>query len=255
MQPNILALDFDGVICDGLIEYFASTKRAYQQIWSEDVDESFAPSFYKLRPVIETGWEMPILLRALVLETSEAEILDNWKEISLKLLEFEGLEKQNVVQQLDGVRDSWIKNDLDKWLDLHRFYPGIIERLKEIINSDVEFYIVTTKEGRFVKQLLQQQGIDLPADHIIGKESKRPKYETLRIIRNNHKTSTDLSIFFVEDRLKALQQVAQQADLDFVSLFLADWGYNLESDRNLASQDKRTKLLSLKQFSEEFSNW
>ena len=255
MKPNIIALDFDGVICDGLIEYFASTKRAYQQIWSEDVDENLASSFYKLRPVIETGWEMPILLRALVLGIGETEILADWKSTSLKLLESEGLEKQNVVQKLDGVRDSWIKNDLDEWLALHRFYPGVIERLEKIVNSDVEFYIVTTKEGRFVKQLLQQQGITLPADRIIGKESKRPKYETLRIIRDRHQASSEINIFFVEDRLKALQQVTQQSDLNSVSLFLADWGYNLERERAIASQDSRIKLLSLEQFSQGFDTW
>ncbi len=254
-SPNIIALDFDGVICDGLIEYFASTKRAYQQIWSEEVDDSLAPNFYKLRPVIETGWEMPILLRALVLGIDETEILADWKSTSLKLLESEGLEKQNVVQKLDGVRDSWIKSDLDEWLALHRFYPSVIERLQQIIDSEVELYIVTTKEGRFVKQLLQQQGITLATSNIIGKESKRPKYETLRIIRDRHQTSSDLNIFFVEDRIKALQQVAQQSDLNFVSLFLADWGYNLESDRQIASQDSRIKLLSLKQFSQKFDVW
>ncbi|MEN9520383.1 MAG: hypothetical protein RLZZ381_2971, partial [Cyanobacteriota bacterium] len=45
--PDILALDFDGVVCDGLLEYFATTKRAYQQIWSAEVDDSFAPIFYR----------------------------------------------------------------------------------------------------------------------------------------------------------------------------------------------------------------
>ncbi len=138
---------------------------------------------------------------------------------------------------------------------MHRFYPGVIERLQQIVASDVELYIVTTKEGRFVKQLLEQQNIALPASNIIGKESKRPKYETLRIIRDSYQTSANLSLFFLEDRLKALQQVAQQSDLDFVSLFLADWGYNLESDRTVANQDKRVKLLSLQQFSQSSYDW
>ena len=255
--PNILALDFDGVICDGLIEYFASTKRAYQQIWPEDkIDDRLASSFYRLRPVIETGWEMPILLRGLVLGIAEAEILDNWHAIALEILESEGLDKLAVVQKLDGVRDSWIKHDLDEWLALHRFYPGVIERLQQIIDSAVELYIVTTKEGRFVRRLLQQQGIDLPVAQIIGKESKRPKYETLSLIKDrHHQTGEDISIFFVEDRIKALQQVAQQADLEFVSLFLADWGYNLERDRYLAQQDRRIRLLSLEQFQQDFVAW
>ncbi|MEM6610995.1 MAG: HAD hydrolase-like protein [Cyanobacteria bacterium P01_C01_bin.72] len=244
--PKILALDFDGVVCDGLREYFASTKKAYQQIWSAEVSDDLAPSFYRLRPVIETGWEMPILLRALASGISEADILADFAQISQKIVQAEGLEKQTVVNQLDGVRDKWIKSDLDGWLALHRFYPGIIEQLGKIITSQVKLYIVTTKEGRFAQQLLQQQGINLPVEQIIGKESKRPKYETLRIIRDQHQQpGLQLELTFVEDRLKALQQVDQQQDLQFVKLFLADWGYNLESDRLVAAQDARINLLSL----------
>ena len=254
--PSILALDFDGVICDGLIEYFATTKQTYQQIWSNDrlIDDNLAPSFYKLRPVIETGWEMPILLRALVLGIPETDILNDWSAIALKIVETESLDKKNLSQKLDGVRDNWINNDLEEWLGLHRFYPGVIDRLHQIINSSTQLYIVTTKEGRFVKQLLQQQGIKLAVDKIIGKESQRPKYETLRLLRNRI-SRNNISIWFVEDRIKALQQVQQQPDLEFVNLFLADWGYNINRDRNLAKSDRCIQLLSLSQFTQDFATW
>jgi phosphoglycolate phosphatase-like HAD superfamily hydrolase len=252
-HPHILALDFDGVICNGLLEYFATTQRAYQQIWQEEAGDSFAPFFYRLRPVIETGWEMPILLRALVLGISEAEILNDFQAIARHIIEQKGLTKETVVKQLDGVRDEWIEHNLATWLDLHSFYPGVIKQLTKIINSPIRLYIVTTKEGRFVEQLLQQQDIHLPPTQIIGKESKRPKYETLRMLRDRHqKPGEKIKITFVEDRLDALQQVAQQADLQFVKLYLADWGYNLEGDRLIAAQDGRIKLLSLEDFSGDF---
>ena len=64
--PTILALDFDGVICDGLIEYFQTAWRTYCQIWKpvETVpDPDLALSFYRVRPAIETGWEMPLNYR------------------------------------------------------------------------------------------------------------------------------------------------------------------------------------------------
>jgi phosphoglycolate phosphatase-like HAD superfamily hydrolase len=256
-QPTILALDFDGVICDGLIEYFATTQKTYEQIWSDSdsiISEDYAPSFYKLRPVIETGWEMPILLRALVLGVTESAILKDWSAIANQLITSEQLDKKLVAQKLDGVRDNWIKSDLDGWLALHRFYPGMIERLTEILDSPTQLYIVTTKEGRFVKQLLQQQGIELPVNKIIGKESKRPKYETLRLIKKQI-AEDNITIWFVEDRLPALQQVQQQSDLQQVHLFLADWGYNRSSDRNLAQRDRHIKLLSLQQFRQDFSAW
>ncbi|MGF1540889.1 MAG: HAD family hydrolase [Pleurocapsa sp.] len=254
--PNLLALDFDGVICDGLLEYFATTKQTYQQIWSNDrlIDDNLASSFYQLRPVIETGWEMPILLRALVLGVSATEILNDWSAIASKIIIQESLDKKNLARKLDGVRDNWINNNLEEWLGLHRFYPGVIDRLKKLLNSPTELYIVTTKEGRFVRQLLQQQGIELAPEKIIGKESQRPKYETLRLLRDKI-SGNNISIWFVEDRVKALQQVRQQSDLALVNLFLADWGYNIERDRLLAEGDRHIQLLSLSQFTQDFLHW
>ena len=79
-----------------------------------------------------------------------------------------------------------------------------LERLKITLESEVQLYIVTTKEGRFVKQLLQQEGVNLPPENIFGKEVKRPKYETLRELINKVNTQ-NVSLWFVEDRLKTLQ--------------------------------------------------
>ncbi|MEL6438406.1 MAG: HAD family hydrolase [Cyanobacteria bacterium J06621_8] len=254
--PDVLALDFDGVICDGLAEYFASSKLAYQQIWSQEVGDRLQESFNRLRPVIETGWEMPVLLRALALGIGEDEILADFQAIALKIIESAQLKPQTLVQALDHSRDSWIKGDVASWLGLHRFYPGVIEQLKRSLEQGVTVYIVTTKEGRFAHQLLQQQGISLPPGQIMGKESKRPKYETLRILRSQHQQANgQLRMFFVEDRLPALQLVAQQPDLDFVDLFLADWGYNLAGDRTFAVQDQRINLLSLENFASDFTDW
>lgn len=258
--PTLLALDFDGVICDGLIEYFVTTKKTYQQIWTptkQDINrnlDNLAPSFYKLRPVIETGWEMPVLLRALVLAIPEADILADWSAVATKIIITEKLDKKILAQTLDGIRDNSIATDLNSWLQLHRFYPGMIPRLKQVLNSDTQLYIVTTKEGRFVKQLLQQQGLEVATGHIIGKDSKRPKYETLRLLRDSLAGNKN-NIWFVEDRIKALQQVQQQPDLTMVRLFLADWGYNIELDRTLANHDPNLQLLSLEQFRQDFRVW
>ena len=186
VQPHILALDFDGVICDGLIEYFITTKKTYSKIWKKDISEhseTLASSFYRLRPVIETGWEMPILLRAFVLNIDEDKILNQWSEVAQEIVKNEQLDTKEIANTLDNVRDEWISSDLDSWLKLHRFFPGIIERLGEILNSSTQLYIVTTKEGRFASKLLYQQGIELPRASIIGKESKRPKYENSQAIK------------------------------------------------------------------------
>jgi phosphoglycolate phosphatase-like HAD superfamily hydrolase len=256
-SPQIIALDFDGVICNGLREYFESSQRTYQQIWPQTTNASLAPlaeKFYQLRPVVELGWEMPILLRALVLEIEPTSILENWPAIGEEILSSENLDRQTVIAQLDEVRDCWIREDLTGWLNLHQFYPGVITRLQQILATSTLLYIVTTKEGRFVRQLLQKQGLAIPESAIIGKEIKRPKSETLREILTVN-TTLPTALWFVEDLLKTLRSVQQQPDLEGVQLFLADWGYNTRKMRESIANDHKIQLLSLEKFTQDFKGW
>ena len=99
--PTILASDFDGVICDGLIEYLSSTKQAYQEIWSQKeltISDDIANNFYRLRPVIETGWEMPVLLRSLILKYEPEKILTNWHDVRDQIVVQEQLNKKHCAQ-------------------------------------------------------------------------------------------------------------------------------------------------------------
>ncbi|GCL35016.1 MAG: HAD family hydrolase [Sphaerospermopsis kisseleviana] len=256
-HPAILALDFDGVICDGLIEYFEVAWRTYCQIWSSSKktsSENLAQRFYRLRPVIETGWEMPVLIKALINGFTDEEILQDWLKITPAILTADHLEAKEIMKKLDGLRDEWIATDLEGWLSLHKFYPGVIERLKLTLASGVQLFIVTTKEGRFVKQLLQQEGVNLPDTAIFGKEVKRPKYETLRELISQEKIKYE-NLWFVEDRLKTLELVKQQSDLKDVQLFLADWGYNTQPEREAGQNDSRIRVISLSDFSQDFSHW
>lgn len=255
--PTLLALDFDGVLCDGLIEYFQTAWKAYCQIWSPadtHPPAGLAEQFYRLRPVVETGWEMPVVLRSLLLGQPEEKILAQWNILAQQQIQADGLTPAQLSAAVDGIRDAWIEADLNNWLAQHRFYPGVIDRLQQILHSPTDVFIVTTKEGRFVRQLLQQQGIALDESQIFGKEVQRPKAQTLRSLlqRSNHDAVT---LWFIEDRLKTLQAIETQADLQAVRLFLADWGYNTPGDRNDAKADPNIRLLSLQEFAQDFSSW
>lgn len=259
-QPDILALDFDGVVCDGLIEYFQTAWQAYCQVWQpgdRTPPAGLAEQFYRLRPVVETGWEMPVVLRSLLQGTSEEAILANWGAIAQTQIQTDQKQPEELAAAVDGVRDQWIAADLEDWLGQHRFYPGVIERLQQILEHSADVRIVTTKEGRFVKQLLHQAGVELEEAQIFGKEVKQPKHQTLRSLlqQSFEQTGESATLWFVEDRLKTLKSVATQEDLQTVQLFLADWGYNTVGDRQIAQDDNRIHLISLKTFAQEFPNW
>jgi phosphoglycolate phosphatase-like HAD superfamily hydrolase len=253
--PSFLALDFDGVICDGLKEYFQTAWRAYCNLWppaEKTPSPGLAESFYRLRPVVETGWEMPLVLKAVADGFLEADLLTNWPTIANQLVVEQTLDPTVLMAEVDGLRDRWIAADVDSWLAEHRFYPGVSDRLKAILQTDTQITIISTKEGRFIQQLLQQEGIDLTDIQILGKEVKRPKAVILKELMQVFPTAT---FWFVEDRLKTLQGIQKQPELAEVALFLADWGYNTAAERLIAEQDSDLHLLSLNQFNQDFSAW
>ena len=258
VNPTILALDFDGVLLNGLREYFETAWRAYRQIWSESEErppEGIADRFYQLRPVIETGWEMPLLVRALQVGESDVRIIAEWPQVLGKIVASEGCDRYQVAAIVDRVRDEWIEADLEGWLDIQGFYPGTLERLETWLEGDPQLFIVSTKEGRFIHKLLDRAGVNFPRDRILGKEVRRPKYQTIRLLLQECGGLPSSAIWFVEDRLKALELVANQPDLSGVELFLADWGYNLENDRQIARASDRLQLLTLEQFCSTLKDW
>ncbi|SRR5579883_320481 len=253
--PTILALDFDGVLCNGLKEYFQTAWRAYCTLWhvpTQTPPPGLAERFYQTRPVVETGWEMPLLIRSLLLGTAEADILLNWATIVQELTARDGVEPAQLAAEVDAIRDRWITADLKSWLAEQEFYPGVIAQLQAWQTTPLQVVIISTKEGRFIQALLSQHHVDFTRLKILGKEVKRPKHQTLRELIAD---SPSAIVWFVEDRLKTLQLIRAQSDLDRVKLFLADWGYNTPAERSLVANEPLIKLLSLHQFSQDFSTW
>ncbi len=256
--PKILALDFDGVICDTVQELLRSTWHVYREIWGTRDDgppPEAAAAYVRLRPALEIGWESPVLLRAIIEGVPEAELLQGFQTVwSQRILKAHHLNQADLAARFDAARDAWIRTDLRSWLASNHFYPGIAERLRLIVASDAQVFVLTTKEGRFAHLLLEQNGVKLPTAHVWGKERTRPKADLLRVMHEKQGVAYG-DIWFVEDRLKTLQSITQAADLETVALFLATWGYNTPAEQKEARADGRIILLTLGQFCAEFAAW
>jgi phosphoglycolate phosphatase-like HAD superfamily hydrolase len=252
--PSLLALDFDGVVCDGMPEYFESAWRTWTQLWGSPgapAPAGLLERFSALRPLVESGWEMPLVIAALMDGAAEATIARAWPTLVPALLG--GRTAAEVGARLDRVRDEWIAADRVGWLGRHRFYPGVIARLRALAGGPPRVVIITTKEGRFVRELLAQQGLDVAPDAVHGKEARRPKADTLRALKAAG--GPGLAIWFVEDRLQTLDGIKARGDLADVRLFLAAWGYNFPAEREAARRDGRVRLLSAEDFARDFAAW
>ena len=258
--PNILALDFDGVLCDGMREYFEASRRTYVNIWPAATvpGEGLFPAFRILRPVIMTGWEMPLLLYAIVQGRPEAAILQGWEHVRDELVNEGPLQGraliQALTQTLDEVRRAWIAADPRDWMDRNVPYASLDE-VRRLVAEPERTVLVTTKEGEFAGQILEHWGVHLAG--IQGKEAGTHKCDNLRALIADYTAvhGSRPSLWFVEDRLETLQHVTTHADLADVGLFLAAWGYNTPQTRASVRSDGRIRLLDLDQFRRGLVTW
>jgi phosphoglycolate phosphatase-like HAD superfamily hydrolase len=258
--PDILALDFDGVLCDGMREYFESSRRTHRRVWPEEAapgDDLF-PSFRALRPVIMSGWEMPVLLRAIARGVPGSAIVKEWEAVRDQLLGAGAPAREDLVSRLkrtlDDVRREWIAAEPDDWLAQNVPYCGLDE-LRRLVGEPGRALVVTTKEGEFARLILDHWKVRL-AD-IQGKEAGIHKCENLRMLIADYTPANGRrpTLWFVEDRLETLQHVTTHADLADVGLFLATWGYNTPETREAASHGGRVSLLELDQFRHGLGTW
>jgi phosphoglycolate phosphatase-like HAD superfamily hydrolase len=180
----------------------------------------------------------------------EAEILASWRpEAWLTDL---GATREAGAAALDRTPGEWIARDESGWLAAHRFYPGLIERLRALVGGPIRLYVITTKGGRFAQKLLERQGVALAPAQIYGKEARRPKRAILLELAAG---SEGAGIWFVEDRLQTLRDVKGERALTRAGLFLAAWGYNTPPERAAAEQDDRIAILTLDRFAGDFAGW
>ena len=260
--PTVLALDFDGVVCDGRPEYFETAWRAYAATWPQPLTsgrpDAVAERFGALRPLIESGWEMPLMVHALLAGVDARALEDRhgWLEAAPGLMTTAGVTTETLGRALNRVRDEWFARDSADWLAHHRFYPGVPARLVALLEGPTRVVIVTTKTERFARALLAGADPRLSAVSVIGREPGQPvpKPAILKRLADSHGLGADAAgLWFVEDMLETLEATAARADVAGVRLFLAGWGYNTPADR--ARVGGRVALLSRDRFLAPLETW
>ena len=263
--PRLLALDFDGVVCDGRPEYFETAWQAYVAAWPPPALTSTRPAsiaarFSELRPLIESGWEMPLMVHALLAGVDAGAVKDRpaWLRAAPDLMKSAAVSAETLGRSLNRVRDDWFARDAAGWLAHHQFYPGVPGQIASLLGSATEVVIVTTKAERFVRSLLTSADPRLAQVTVIGREPGKPvpKPDILRRLADRAGLGVDAAgLWFVEDMLETLETTAERAELAGARLFLADWGYNMPPDRTHAARHGRIRLLSLPQFAAPLDDW
>ena len=160
LQP-LLVFDFDGVILDGMDEYWSSSRAACRSLLQGVLlPEQTPTSFRQLRPWVHHGWEM-VLIAALLQESDgplqrlgvDAFAADYDQQLRDGLDRF-GWQSSLLQDSLERVRRQAVSDDRAGWVALHRPFDGVSERLARLEDEGVAWSVLTTKGRDFTAELL-----------------------------------------------------------------------------------------------------
>lgn len=264
---GLYLFDFDGVICDSCDECTIAalrTVRSLGVLGDEEeaiLDGADSPPMWlleemrEIRPAIEVGWQIPVML-SVVLDRKKGvatgsmtteEVITKYESLVSATLERWGKTDRDMIEAFGGVRDRWMTDDLQSWLEANSFYSGISQGVSACRG---EVTVVTTKQQRFAIALMRHAGVrekDLPDKDIYGLGMYKAKSDVIVDRMRAGKYSPEETHFF-EDRWPTLAKCLKDERLEGVKFYLCDWGYVAPHERELANAEDRVQILRLDRF-------
>ncbi len=238
--------DFDGVIVDGMNEYWHSSLLACEKYLNSSyisVDQKLykrVPNTFKeIRPWVKYGWEMILIVHEIIKKEdpikNKDNFINNYHQNCKRILKDHSWIAEDLQNILDKSRKYQIDNDFETWVNLHNPFFEVVNFMEELKQKKIKTGIITTKGKVFAEALLKQ--LNIFPEFIFG-------YEDGTKIKIAEKLSKDYEILgFIEDRKKTLMDIKQNSETSHIPCLLADWGYLKESDRYKLSDE--IKLLKL----------
>lgn len=243
---HVFCFDFDGVICDSADETAVTGWRGLRELWphltGDEPSDRFMMRFRKLRPVIETGYESILLARMITEQMPEDQILQQFPASCRMLMQVLNIEQETLIELFANLRDKQIADDLQGWIKLHRFYPGVADNINRLIAAQQPVFILTTKQQKYAKVLAKVAGLQVPPKQIFGLEAG-PKLKILDKVLRSPKFK-GATVHFFEDRLPTLEKAADDEKLNAVQLYLANWGYVTDEEHQRAGSLERLHVLT-----------
>ena len=252
-SEKLLLFDFDGVIVDGMNEYWNSALLACEKYLNStdifidhNLYKQVSNTFIEMRPWVKYGWEMLIIVHEIIKRENP---LNNNNKINFQNRYHQKCEEillnnswvsEDLQKYLDKSRKNQIDQDFDSWVNLHKPFYEVIDFIERIKKNKIKSGIITTKGKVFAEKILEK--LNIFPELVFG-------YESGTKVEIASKLSNDYDIIgFIEDRKKTLVDIKQNNQTKNIPCYLADWGYLKKPDRNnLPYEIKLLKLKDLEQ--------
>ena len=252
-SKKIFLFDFDGVIVDGMHEYWHSSLLACEKYLNspcisvnQKLYKTVPNSFKEIRPWVKYGWEMILIVHEIIKtenplkSDNKDDFINNYHHNCQKILNDNSWNAEDLQKILDKSRQFQIDKDFKSWVNLHNPFFEVISFMQELKKRQIKTGIITTKGGMFAEKILKQ--LNIFPEFIFGYESGT-KVKIAEKLAQTHEI-----LGFIEDRKKTLIDIKQNPETSHIPCFLADWGYLKESDKNkLSNEIKLLKLDSIQE--------
>ncbi len=248
---KVFLFDFDGVIVDGMREYWNSSLLACEKYLNSPhitVDQKLYKSvpviFKEIRPWVKYGWEMVLIVYQIIKKENQLEqfnkddFINKYHQNCQRILRENSWTAEDLQKVLDMSRNYQIEKDFEKWVNLHNPFFEVLNFMEELKKRGIKTGIITTKGKEFAEKILKQ--LNIFPEFIFGYESGTK----VKIAEELTKAFKILG--FIEDRKKTLLDIKENPKTTHISCFLADWGYLKYSDKyDLNNEIKLLKLENL----------
>ena len=219
MMNKLIAIDFDGVLCDSINECLITSYNAYHIINKE---------IYKLNKISNESIEYFHKHRALAVKARDFYFLwDALYNIKSELLSYPlKSDKRINSHTLDYFnkifyeeRTSWMQTDNSNWLMHTKLFSEIAQFPRNIFNKN-NIIILSSKDGDSIKNIFKQEGFIINNDNIYGAESFTDKLSVLEEYQAKYNIDPK-QMYFLDDNIDNLLSVLKMD----INLFIAEWGY------------------------------
>ncbi len=233
-KKSPLVLDFDGVICDSFNESLLvvwngagsnpPVEFSVQGLGALPPD--YVERFTRYRPYVRH------LGHFLVALLSDLPSVDTQEAFEAVYQSIDRARKEAFIQAVSLYRQQVRQAHPATWLQMQRCYRGIIRYL---CRREGPVYIVTARDQASVLQLLENKGLILAPEWVLGEQS--PKLDALAAIAQREQVAPG-KLIFIDDQ-RANVQAALQAGYQ---AYLAGWGYPAP----LASSVSTSRLVEIR---------
>ncbi len=251
MAVQILALDFDGVICDSAGECLFTSYSYYAPIAGlapisglDEIPEAVREKFYRMRPFIRDGKDYMLILYFItngipieVQEDFDQRSRDHLGQVCHQVGAADAKELEELFQ---GKRRDIRARDETAWLGLNPLYQQLEAGLLACQERFDRIYVTTSKPTDAVVQILAHHRIPLPEDHIYGYDKvKKERGKNGHLNKVHQLTGAPFEeIHLVDDQLSHLKAARQLG----AHCYHASWGYTTEQQKNEADAAGITRL-------------